>query len=111
MRAVMREIFRAKRGYSTLPLFDFMRDDSMSPRERLAFYPCMAPFIMAFADLNKYVLRDESSTDPHQQLVNTHTFEDDHHWPWFLDDYTALGFDRPTTTVNVLGSMSMTRCA
>ncbi|MGQ0591907.1 MAG: hypothetical protein ACT4QB_04445, partial [Gammaproteobacteria bacterium] len=74
----MKAIFEAKRTYATLPLFELIRDDSMSPIDRLAFYPCMAPFILAFGDLNKYVIRDGTSTDPYQQLVNTHSYEDDH---------------------------------
>jgi hypothetical protein len=89
----MNAIFDAKRAYEKLPLFQFLRDDAMTPRERLGFYPCMAPFILAFGDLNKYVLRDERSSDPYQCLVNAHTHEDDHHWPWYLEDYSTLGFD------------------
>lgn len=102
MRTVMKAIFRAKRDYATLPLFEFMRDELLSPRERLAFYPCMAPFILAFGDLNKFVMRNELSTDPYQQLVNTHTYEDDHHWPWYLEDLTTLGFDQSASTTQVL---------
>jgi hypothetical protein len=26
-------------------------------------------------------------------MVNAHTLEDDHHWPWYLEDFTKLGFD------------------
>jgi hypothetical protein len=91
----------AKRAYAELPFFQFLRDDSVPPRDRLAFMPCMAPFIMDFGDLNKYVMRDESSSDPHQTLVNVHTYEDDHHWPWYLEDLTRLGYDqwRPTSDV------------
>ena len=102
MRTVMRAIFEAKRVYAKRPLFEFMRDETLSPRERLAFFPCMAPFILAFGDLNKYVMRDEASTDKHQQLVNKHTYEDDHHWPWYLEDLTALGFDRTAATTQTL---------
>lgn len=102
MRAVMKAIFEAKREYEALPLFDLLRDDSKTPRERLAFYPCMAPFILAFGDLNKYVMRDETSTNPHQQLVNAHTYEDDHHWPWYLEDFSTLGFDLRTPATEVL---------
>ena len=92
----------AKRAYSTLPFFDFLRDDSIPPRERLGFVPCMAPFIMDFGDLNTYVLRDESSDDPHQVLVNLHSYEDDHHWPWYLEDLTLLGHDHWRSTSDVL---------
>jgi hypothetical protein len=64
----------------------------------------MAPFILAFSDLNRFVLREEDSTDPHQLLVNEHTREDDHHWPWYLEDFTKLGFDRTTTVTQTLRS-------
>ena len=104
MKAVMREMAQAKRHYSKLPLFDFLRSESVAPRDRLAFFPAMAPFILAFSDLNRFVLRDEASKDPHQQLVNTHTHEDDHHWPWFLEDLTKLGHDRHAHLTQVLRS-------
>jgi hypothetical protein len=101
----MNAIFRAKKKYATLPFFDFMRDESLTPRERLLFYPCMAPFILDFGDLNKYVLRDEGSINPHQALVNNHTHEDDHHWPWYLEDLTKLGFDKLAPMTQVLSFM------
>jgi hypothetical protein len=104
MKGVMRELAQAKRHYSKLPLFEFLRCESIPPRDRLAFYPCMAPFILAFSDLNRFVLRDEHSTDPHQLLINEHTREDDHHWPWYLEDFTKLGFDRPTSVTQALRS-------
>jgi hypothetical protein len=104
MKAVMRELAQAKRHYSKLPLFEFLRSETVAPRDRLAFLPCMAPFILAFSDLNRFVLRDESSRDPHQQLVNQHTHEDDHHWPWFLEDLARLGHDRGAHVTQVLRS-------
>ena len=105
MRLVMKAIFATKKIYATLPLFDFMRDENLSPRDRLAFYPCMARFILDFGDLNKYVMRDETSSDPHQLLVNAHTYEDDHHWPWYLEDFAALGFDQAKPCSEMLASL------
>lgn len=93
MKHVMRHIFSKKRAYDRLPLFEWMRNEALAPRERLAFYPCMAPFILTFGDLNKFVLRERSPADAYQEMVNVHTFEDDHHWPWYLEDFTKLGFD------------------
>jgi hypothetical protein len=102
MKAVMRELAQARQHYSRLPLFEFLRADVVPARDRLAFVPCMAPFILAFSDLNRFVLRDESSQDPHHQLVNEHTREDDHHWPWYLEDLTKLGFDRTVSLTQSL---------
>jgi hypothetical protein len=98
----MRELAQAKRHYSRLPLFEFLRSESIAPRDRLAFYPCMAPFILAFSDLNRFVLRVEDSSDPCQLLINEHTREDDHHWPWYLEDFAKLGFDRTASVTHTL---------
>jgi hypothetical protein len=110
MKAVMRELAQAKQHYSRLPLFEFLRCETLAPRDRLAFVPCMAPFILAFSDLNRFVLRDESSSHPHQKLVNEHTHEDDHHWPWYLEDLTKLGFDRTTALTQALRSTMKDDC-
>jgi hypothetical protein len=110
MKAVMRELAQARQHYSRLPLFEFLRCESIAPRDRLAFVPCIAPFILAFSDLNRFVLRDESSSDPHQALVNEHTREDDHHWPWYLEDLTKLGFDRTTAVTHTLRSFMKDDC-
>ena len=102
MKAVMQAIFRCKRDYARLPLFEYLRDDALTPRQRFAFYKCMAPFILTFGDLNRYVMRDESSDDPHQLLVNAHTYEDDHHWPWYLEDLEKLGLSTRETLADSL---------
>ena len=36
---------------------------------------------------------DDAGNDPHQRMLNEHAREDDHHWPWFLEDFAKLGFD------------------
>lgn len=95
MKNVLQHIFRLKRDYARLPFFEFLRDDGLAARERLAFFPCMAPFIMSFGDLNRHVLRLEPTDDPHLKMINAHTYEDDHHWPWYLEDFGKLGHDRP----------------
>ncbi|RMG08292.1 MAG: hypothetical protein D6728_14950 [Cyanobacteria bacterium J055] len=48
---------------------------------------------MGFGELNKYVLRDETSDDPIQKIINKHTYEDDHHWLWYLEDLQNLGMN------------------
>lgn len=102
MKSVLQHILRRKRDYARLPFFEFLRDERLSTGERLAFYPCMATFILSFGDLNRYVLRDEPSDDPHQRMINAHTHEDDHHWPWYLEDFVRLGHDLPARPVDTL---------
>ena len=94
MNLIFKHIFAQKRAYAGLPLFEMLRDERLDPMDRLAFYPCMAHFILTFGDINKYMLRyDTAAACPHQAMVNTHTFEDDHHWQWYLEDLSKLGFD------------------
>jgi hypothetical protein len=53
------------------------------------------------------MLRQEPATDIYQQRVNLHTYEDDHHWPWYLEDFFKLGFDHlcsPTSWMRFLWS-------
>lgn len=105
MKEVLRHIFDRKRAYQRLPLFEWMRDETLTPRARLAFYPCMAPFIMSFGDLNKFILREKRPANTFQETVNAHTLEDDHHWPWYPEDFSKLGFDaemRGTAWMNFL---------
>jgi hypothetical protein len=108
MKPVLQHILRLKRDYARLPFFDHLRDASLSATERLSFFPCMAPFILSFGDLNRHMLRVEPTDDPHQRLINEHTHEDDHHWPWYLEDYTKLGHDAvrrlPSDTLRFLWS-------
>ncbi|MFZ5893820.1 MAG: hypothetical protein ACOY0T_22355 [Myxococcota bacterium] len=75
------------------PLFAFLSDDSKKPEERLLLAPALAHFVMTFADIYRFVLRDESSPDDYQKLVNAHTYEDGGHWKWFLADLKKLGHD------------------
>lgn len=93
MRTVLQHILRHKRRYSKLPFFEHLRDESLTARDRLAFLPCMAPFILSFGDLNRHVLRNEPASDRYQAMVNAHSREDDHHWPWYLQDLAVLGHD------------------
>lgn len=102
MKDVLRHIFEHKRDYTNLPLFNWMRDERVDAIDRLAFYPCMAHFIMTFGDLNRIVLRADARGDAYQEMVNQHTLEDDHHWPWYLEDFTKLGFDAPAAPSDVM---------
>lgn len=93
MEEVLALIEKKKQEFAKSGLFEFMRDTSIDPRQRLAFAPCVSPFVMSFGEFNKYVFREEPTNDPLQVIVNNHTYEDDHHWLWFLQDLETLGID------------------
>jgi hypothetical protein len=93
MKEILALIESKKHEFSQLPFFDYLRDRSIPPKQRLAFAPCSAPFVMSFGELNRLVLRDEPTSDPIQTIINKHTYEDDHHWLWFLEDLEKLGLN------------------
>ncbi|WP_375769423.1 hypothetical protein NR798_00655 [Archangium gephyra] len=95
MRRVLQHIELRKAELARSPFIAFLEDASLEPRQRLGFAPGLAPFVMGFADLNTYVLRDEASEEPIQRLINTHTREDDHHWGMFLRDLRTLELNAP----------------
>ncbi len=59
MKEVLELIAQKQQEFAQLPLFKFMQDRRIAPRQRLAFAPCLAPFAMNFKDLNKYAFREE----------------------------------------------------
>jgi hypothetical protein len=93
MRRVLGKLARHTERFNAHPLFEFLRDESIAPQERLVFAPCLAHFVMTFADLYRFVLRQEPAADRYQELVNAHTYEDGGHWKWFLADLGKLGHD------------------
>lgn len=93
MKEVLARIAKRQQDFATLPLFQFLRDSSVHPRQRLAFAPCFAPFVMGFGELNRLVFREDDTTDPIQLMINQHTREDDSHWIWFLEDLQKLELD------------------
>jgi hypothetical protein len=94
LETVLAAIEERKRAFAALPFFAFLGDDRLDPEDRLAFYPCMAHWVMSFADLNKYFLRAGAAGDELQERVNAFSHEDDDHWRLYLEDFTKLGFDR-----------------
>ena len=90
MQRVLRLIEQQRRQFDAHPFFLFLRDDRVAPATRMAYAPYCCHFVLIFADINKYVLRDEQSTDRYQQIVNRHTREDDNHWLWYLHDLAKL---------------------
>jgi hypothetical protein len=93
MEELLALIKEKQKVFAQAPFFDYLRDTKINPNDRMAFAPCLAFFIMSFSELNRYVIRQEPTVDPIQALVNHHTYEDEDHWIWFLEDLKKLGYD------------------
>lgn len=93
MKTVLDGIERRRRQFAELPFFHRLDAAPPGEVEALRFLRNAAHFVMAFADLNTFVFREEPTADEWQLLVNQHTYQDDHHWEWYLSDLRALGLD------------------
>ena len=94
MKEILAFIDQKQQKFRQLPFFEFLQNSNIDPRQRLAFAPGIAAFTMNFSELNKTVFRDEETTDKVQEIVNIHTYEDDCHWPWLLNDLKLLGLNQ-----------------
>jgi len=75
------------------PLFTYLRDSSIDPLERLKFVPSSVHFVMTFADLYHFSLKEPEPRDRFEELANQHLSEEATHWKWFLADLSNLDLD------------------
>lgn len=94
MKEVFALIDEKKQEFAQLPLFQFLQDKSIDPRQRLVFAPLLAPLAMGFGELCNTVFREEPTTDKIQELINRHTYEEHFHWKWLLEDIEKLGLNQ-----------------
>lgn len=93
MKAVFEHIERRAEELGAHPLFVHLHDESVDPAERLQFVPCVAHFVMTFADLCGFFLVDDAPKDDYAKLTNENLREEGPHWRWFLADLSTLGLD------------------
>lgn len=102
MKEVLALIATKKQTFAQLPLFEYLQDRSIDPRQRLAFAPCLSPMVVGFADLWKYNFREEPTTNKIQVLINQHTYEEQYHWQWLLEDIEKLGLNQSLSFTDAL---------
>jgi DMATS type aromatic prenyltransferase len=111
MNRVLEYIETKKEDLARLPLFAFVEDRSIDPRQRLGFAPCLAPMTMGFSDLMLFGLKDLSSHDELQQILNAHTAVDEQHWEYFMRDVETLGLNGRVDLVDSLSLLWGEHCA
>ena len=94
MKEILSYINEKNEAFAQRKIFDWLKNTEVTPQERLSFAPYMAHFVFSFMDINRFVLRDLNDSDELQKLVNIHTNEDSHHWPWYLKDLKRMNFDK-----------------
>ncbi len=99
MQQVLEHLDEKLAEYAEAPLFAYLRDPNVEPRQKLSFAPHVAHFVLGFTDLCALTLPQEPPPDEYQALVNANAREDLEHWRWFLADLDALGLN-PTLPLN-----------
>lgn len=102
MKEVLALVEQRKQEFAKLPFFEFLQDTTIDPMQRLAWIPCIAPFAMEFCQFNRYDIRKEPTTDPIQAIINIHTYEEEDHWTWFLEDIEKLGLNKSMSFTDAL---------
>jgi hypothetical protein len=102
MRGLYPIIEERRQRYAEHSFIRFLREDGISPQQRLSYAPFVAHWVLTFAEINRVFLRDEDSHERYQHIVNRHAEEDARHWSWFLRDLETLGYDVPCTLVEAL---------
>ncbi|BAZ29799.1 hypothetical protein NIES4074_22460 [Cylindrospermum sp. NIES-4074] len=93
MKEVLDLIQKKKLEFAQAPLFKYMQDKSIHPKQRLSFAPCIVPLAMEFGEQCKYVFTEDVTTNELQKIINQHAREEHHHWQWLLEDLEKLGFN------------------
>ncbi|NNE63349.1 MAG: hypothetical protein HKN34_04645 [Gammaproteobacteria bacterium] len=94
MKNVLTYIEAKNQAFGQREIFELLKNKAIPGKQRLAFVPYMAHFVFSFMDVNRFILRDLETDDDYQKLVNIHSYEDAHHWPWYLEDLKKLGLDK-----------------
>ena len=94
MKKILTYIEEKNQEFCHREIFRYLRDMTIPGKQRLAFVPYMAHFVFSFMDVNRFILRELETDNEFQILVNIHSYEDAHHWPWYLNDLKRLGLDK-----------------
>ena len=97
MQTIISYIEDKRKEYELHPFFTQLLGNYDIPGERrLAWVPSVIPFIMSYADLNQCVFRKTeagSFEDRFEAMLNSHSYEEDFHWQWLLNDLDRLRAD------------------
>ena len=93
MEEILAFIQTKKQEFAHLPLCEFLANKHIHPNQRLIFAPVLAPLAAGLSDLNKYVIRESSSNNKVQELINKYTYKENYYWQGYLEHLETLGFN------------------
>ncbi|MEG3899602.1 MULTISPECIES: hypothetical protein [unclassified Microcoleus] len=97
MKEVLEFIQTQKQEFAQLPLFAFLANQNTYLKQRLIFAPILAPLAVGLSDLNKYAIRESSSKNKVQELINKYTYNHNYYWHDYLEYLEEVGFNQSMT--------------
>lgn len=86
MQQVLEQMRECQQTFARSPFMGFLQDTCLSPQERLSFLPCVAPFVLGFADLSRALMGPGAEAAPELPQESTH-------WGLYLNDLEVLGLN------------------
>lgn len=94
MKEILGYIKTQENKFAQLRLFEFLKDSSIEPYQRLKLLYCLADFAMGFKDLHQDILKEESSAYPWQSMLNSQSLQEGSQWQEYLKYLETLEIDQ-----------------
>ncbi len=95
MQRVLEYLRGQQRTFGGSSFIRFLQDTRYSPQDRLSFLPCIAPFVLGFADLQRALQGGEANPAPEASHESAH-------WALYLQDLQVLGLSTATDFTGML---------
>jgi hypothetical protein len=87
MSRVLEHLREKQRSLASSSFINFLQDTRFAPQERLSFLPCVAPFVLGFAELGRSLMGGAPEESTEQSP------DDKQNWAHCLKDLEALELD------------------
>jgi len=87
MSRVLKQLKAKQQSFAVSPFVTFLQDSYFTPRMRLGFLPCLAPFVMGFADFARALDGGEGVDAPRANPASNR------HWELYVKDLQTLEFE------------------
>jgi DMATS type aromatic prenyltransferase len=95
MQQVLEYMRDRQQTFARSSFMGFLQDSRLLPQERLSFLPCVAPFVLGFADLSRALMGRGAEAAPELPQESTH-------WALYLNDLEVLGLSRTSDLSGML---------
>jgi DMATS type aromatic prenyltransferase len=95
MQQVLEHLSGQRQTFARSAFMGFLQDERLTPQERLSFLPCVAPFVLGIADLNRTLMGREPELIPENPQESAH-------WALYLSDLQVLGLSSTSDLTSMM---------